>query len=342
MKAIVIRSPGAELKAWTLVERPVPSPGPGQVLVRVHAASINYRDVMIAQGAFGGPLGKDVVALSDGAGEIVQLGAGVTKWKVGERVASAYYPTWRSGAFHTDYFRQQLGARSNDGVLAQYAVLSEHGVVAVPESLSYEEAATLPCAALTAWTALVESNNRPPVGATVLVQGTGGVSIFAAQLALAQGMRVIATTKSADKARRLHALGVHDVINYREQPAWHEEALRRTGGLGVDHIIEVGGAGTLASSLQAIKPGGTISLIGLLTGLGQQIDPMPILFRGARVEGILVGSVNSFENMLSALSTFGLKPVIDEVLSMDGALDALAKLAAAKHFGKIVVRITED
>jgi NADPH:quinone reductase-like Zn-dependent oxidoreductase len=340
MRAIVIRRPGAALEAWELVERPIPTVGPGQVWVRVHAASLNNRDLMIARGVYGGPLASDLVPLADGAGEVVALGAGVTKWKVGDRVASSYFQTWHSGPFHTSYFGHQLGARSHDGMLAEYVLLSEHGIVSVPAHLSYEEAATLPCAALTAWSSLAESANRPPAGGTVLVQGTGGVSIFASQLALARGLRVLATTSSDQKARRLRELGVDEVINYREHPAWHDEVLRRTDGEGVDHIIEVGGAGTLASSLQALKPGGTIALIGLLTGLGEQVDPMPILFRGLRVEGIVVGSVSAFENMNRALSSYGLRPVLDEVFPLERARDALTKLAAGKHFGKLVVRVS--
>jgi len=236
--------------------------------------------------------------------------------------------------------RSPVGAVSNDGVLAQLVVLSASGVVRIPDYLSYEEASTLPCAGVTAWCALIETPVRPKPGATVLVLGTGGVSVVAAQLALAEGLRVIATTSSHDKAARLRELGVSEVINYREQSEWHEEVLRRTGGEGVDHVIEVGGAGTLPRSLQAVRFGGTVSLIGLLTGVGAQIDPMPILFRASRVEGILVGSVHAFETMNRGLQARELRPVIDEVFPLERAPQALATMKAARHFGKIVIRIS--
>lgn len=339
MKAVVIRNPGQGVEAWELVERERPSPGTGQVLVRIRAAALNYRDLMIAKGHYGGPLGKDVVALADGAGEVVALGPGVSRWRVGDRVASTYYPAWSAGPMRAEYFDHQLGALSSDGVLAEYAVLSETGIVRIPEHLSFEEASTLPCAAVTAWTALFESAGAR-AGSTVLVQGTGGVSIFAAQLALAAGARVIATTSSPAKAERLRALGVKDVIDYRATPEWHEPVRAATNGEGVDHVLDVGGAGTLKRSLEAVRVGGTIGLIGLLAGVGGTIDPLPVLFKGVRLHGIHVGSVASFEEMNRAISVHAIRPVIDdEVFSLDRASVALRKLQDGKHFGKIVVRI---
>lgn len=261
------------------------------------------------------------------------------RWKAGDRVVSTYYPTWASGPFREEYRATHLGAGPNDGVLAELVLFAEDALVRAPAHLGFDEAATLPCAAVTAWTALFESWPHLAPGATVLVQGTGGVSLFAAQLARAAGLRVIATSSSPAKIERLRALGVTDTIDYRQHPDWHEEVLRLTGGEGVDRVIEVGGAGTLPRSLQAVKAGGVVSLIGLLTGLGSQIDPMPILFRAVRVEGVLVGSRQSCVELTTALETHAIRPVIDEVFPLERASDALAKLAAGKHFGKVVIRL---
>ncbi|WP_437878409.1 zinc-dependent alcohol dehydrogenase family protein [Sorangium sp. So ce513] len=339
MKAVIIRKNASDIDAWTLAERPAPTPGPGEVLVRVRAASINYRDLMIARGLFGGDRKDDLVPLADAAGEVVALGAGVRRWKAGDRVVSTYFPTWASGPFREEYRDTAPGAGRNDGVLAELVVFAEDALVRAPAHLGFDEAATLPCAAVTAWTALFESWPRPAPGATVLVQGTGGVSLFAAQLARAAGLRVIATSSSAAKIERLRALGVTDAIDYRQHPEWHEEVLRLTRGEGVDRVIEVGGAGTLPRSLQAVKPGGVVSLIGVLAGVGDQIDPMPILLRAVRVEGVMVGSRQSFIDLLSTLEAHAIRPVLDEVFPLERASDALARLAAGKHFGKIVIRL---
>lgn len=339
MRAVVIKNPGQGLDAWRLVDRAEPTPGPGQILVRIRAASINYRDLMIAKGFYGGPATPGLVALSDGAGEIAALGAGVTGWRIGDRVASAYYPTWQDGPYHDRYEAGGLGIGGNDGVLAEYVVLPARGVVAVPAHLSFEAAAALPCAALTAWQALFESNSRLHPGATVLVSGTGGVSLFAAQLALATGLRVIATTSSESKIPRLHALGVREVIDTGARPEWHEEVLRLTDGRGVDLVLDVGGAPTLARSLQAVRVGGRVAVVGLLGGMGERIDPLPILFRGVTVEGVHVGSVAMFERLARAVEQTALTPVIDEVSDLDEAPRALATLAAGTHFGKLVVRL---
>jgi NADPH:quinone reductase-like Zn-dependent oxidoreductase len=339
MKAVVIHEPGKGTGAWQLTDRPTPKPGPGQVLVRVHAASLNYRDLMAARNLYGAPH-PDVIALSDGAGEIVELGSEVRRWKVGDRVAAAYYPTWHAGSIQPEHDRESLGVHANDGVLAEYAVLSASGIVRIPSYLSYEAAATLPCAALTAWNALFEAPRRVLPGGTVLVQGTGGVSLFAAQLARAEGLRVIATSSSAAKLERLKAaLGVSDVINYRETPAWHEPVLELTGGEGVDQVIDVGGAPTLAESFEATRWGGRVSVIGLLGGLGVTIDPLPVLFRALRLEGVRVGSTSMFEAMNRALEALRIEPIIDEVFPIERAAEALAKLDSGQHFGKIVVRV---
>ncbi|WP_240488391.1 zinc-dependent alcohol dehydrogenase family protein [Labilithrix luteola] len=307
--------------------------------MRIRATSVNYRDLMVVRGTYAGTLKKDLVALSDGAGEVASVGPGVTRWKVGDRVCLAYFPTWQTGPFETKTHAEALGQSSVDGVLAEYVAIAETGVVRMPEHLSFEEAATLPCAGVTAWHAVAESTNRLVGGQSLLVLGTGGVSIFAAQLGLAAGLRVIATTSSESKAARLRELGVSDVVNYRATPEWQREVLRLTGGEGVDQIIETGGAGTLARSIEAVKASGRISLIGLLTGKDGRIDPLPILLRNIHLEGTIVGSVAMFERMNRALEVRRIKPVIDEVFDFDRASSALAKLESGSHFGKIVIRI---
>jgi NADPH:quinone reductase-like Zn-dependent oxidoreductase len=309
------------------------------VLVRVRAASLNHRDLLIARGHFGGPLKDDLIPLADGAGEVVALGAGVTRWKVGDRVAGSYFQTWQAGPFRADYFQHMLGAGSTDGMLAQLVALPDTGVVRIPSHLSYEEAATLPCAGLAAWNALMEPSPRQRPGAAVLTLGTGGVSIFAVQLALAAGLRVIATSSSADKIERLRELGVTDTINYRETPEWQLEVLRLTRGEGVDQVIEVGGGGTLARSLEAVRSGGTVSLIGHLTGTEGELNPFPILVKAVRLQGVVVGSIRTFEDMSRALEEIASRPVIDEILPLHRANEALARMETASHFGKIVVRV---
>lgn len=338
MKAVVIRHPGKGKDAWALTEKPDPRPGPGEVIVRMRAASLNYRDLMIARGRYGGPSKEDVVALSDGAGEIVAVGANADRWRVGDRVTSTYFPAWQKGPLREAARARQLGVGSSDGVLAQYAALPASGVVRIPDHLSFEQASTLPCAALTAWNALFETTSSQP-GETLVVQGTGGVSLFAAQLGLAAGLRVIATSSREAKLARVRALGVADTIDYTAIPEWQDEVLRLTGGAGADHILDVGGGGTLARSLAGVRVGGRISVVGLLTGADLQIDPLPILFRGVRVDGVVVGSVAAHERMNRALERTRLAPVIDEVFSLADAGKALAKLEAAAHFGKIVIAI---
>jgi NADPH:quinone reductase-like Zn-dependent oxidoreductase len=338
MKAFNIVETGRGLESWKRVELPDPTPGPGQVLIRVKAVALNPRDLMIVGGYFPIPPKDRAIPVSDGAGDIVAVGPGVTRWKVGDRVFGSYYPHWHDGPFPPDAELHALGGPL-DGMLAQLVTLPETGVIRVPDPLNYEEAATLPVAALTAWNAVMESVPRMNPGATVLTLGTGGVSLFAIQFALACGFRVIATTSSQVKAGRLRSLGVSDVINYNENPNWQQEVLRLTNGLGVDQVIEVGGTGTLPKSLESVRSGGLVSLIGLLTGFADPIDTSSILFNKIRLQGAGVGSTQMAKSMTHTIAVLKLKPVIAEVFGFEQAKDALAKLQGAQSIGKIVIRI---
>jgi NADPH:quinone reductase-like Zn-dependent oxidoreductase len=315
---------------------PSPAPGLGQVRVRLRAASLNFRDLMISKGVYNPKLKLPVIPLSDGAGEVAAVGEGATRFRVGDRVVSAFAPGWLDGPPTEAKVRSALGAEAG-GVLAEEVVLHEAGLLPIPAHLGFEEAATLPCAALTAWNALVESGGIRP-GDSVLVQGTGGVSIFALQLARLAGARVIATSSSDEKLARVRELGASDGINYKTTPAWDKRVRELTGGQGVDLIVEVGGAGTLPLSTRAIKLGGTIVLIGVLTGAGD-FNPIPILMRNIRLQGIFVGSVRMFESMLKAIELGQLRPVVDRVFPFDQAVEALKYLESGAHFGKIVIGI---
>ena len=317
------------------VELPMPKPGPRQVLVKVAACSLNYRDLAIALGTYRMPTKPNLVPLSDGAGEVVEVGTGVTRVKAGDRVAGCFFQRWFGGPPAADTHASALGG-GLDGMLTQYVVLEQDGVVALPAHLSFEEAATLPCAAVTAWHALAE-HARIVAGQTVLVQGTGGVSIFALQLARLMGAQVIVTSSSEQKLARAKALGAAHGVNYKAMPEWDKAVVELTGG-GVDHVVEVGGPGTLARSLRAIRVGGKITMIGVLSGAAE-INPMLIFSRRANVQGISVGSTQMFEAMNRAIAASGLKPIIDKVFTFGEAPAAYRHLQSAQHFGKVVIRV---
>lgn len=336
MKAYELQG-GFGLDALTLVERPTPRPGPGQVLLRLRAWSLNYRDLMIVKGTYNPKLRLPVIPLSDGVGEVAAVGEGVTRVKVGDRVAGLFMQNWLAGGLTEEKARPSLGGGGVDGLLAEFAVLPQEGVLQVPEHLTDEEAATLPCAALTAWHALV-AEGGVTAGDTVLVQGTGGVSLFALQFAKLHGARVLATSGHDDKLRRVLALGASEGINYKTTPEWGEK-VRELTCVGVDHVVEVGGAGTLPQSLRAVRAGGRISLIGVLAG-GGQVNPMPILMKNVRVQGIFVGSREMFEAMNRAITLHKLRPVMDRVFPFAEAREALRYLESAAHFGKIALRAT--
>jgi NADPH:quinone reductase-like Zn-dependent oxidoreductase len=320
----------------TLVERDVPKPGPREVLVRVRACSLNFRDLAILLGTYRAPVRENVVPLSDGAGEVVEVGAGVTRLKKGDRVAASFFPRWMGGPIRAEKVERALGG-SADGMLTEYAVLEEDGLLKLPEHLSFEEGAALPCAGLTAWQALTVHGRTAP-GDTVLLQGTGGVSIFALQFAKMLGARTIITSSSDDKLARAKALGADETINYKKEPAWEKPVLDLTSGYGVDHVVEVGGARTLEQSLRCVRIGGSVSVIGVLTGAGE-INPTLILGRRSSVQGMSVGSVEMFEGMNRAIARSKLKPVIDKVYPFEEAASAFRHMESARHFGKIVVRV---
>ena len=335
MKSWVIPSPKG-IDSLTLVDRPDPAPGPRQVLVRVRASSLNYRDLITVEGSSARAAPKpDLVPLSDGAGEVLALGPGVARIKVGDRVAGCFMQKWVGGAIDEVAQASAMGG-AIDGMLTELAVLEEDGVVRLPDHLSFEEGATLPCAGVTAWHALVEIGGIR-AGDTVLVLGSGGVSIFALQIARMFGARVIATSGSKAKAERAKKMGAEAVIDYRATPDWDQAVMKLTGGRGVDITVEVGGAGTLPRSFMATRIAGRIAVIGLLTGAGAEVDPMPILRRNLRVQGLYVGNRQMFEAMNRAIEAEGLKPVVDKVFSFAQAKDAYRYMKSQSHFGKIVI-----
>jgi NADPH:quinone reductase-like Zn-dependent oxidoreductase len=322
------------LEGLAVVDRPEPEPGVNQVLVRMHAWSLNYRDLMTVTGRYNPRLKLPQIPLSDGAGEIVAVGHGVKGVKPGDRVANTFFERWVSGAATDELARTALGA-GRDGVLAEYVVLHEDGIIPIPENLSYEEAATLPCAALTAWNALVVEG-RIKAGDVVLTLGTGGVSIFALQFALLHGARVIITSSSDDKLAKARELGAAHTINYKQTPDWSKSVRQLTGGHGVDLVVELGGAGTFNQSVAALRRGGQISLIGVLAQ-GGEANIVPILMNGIRVQGIFVGSREMFTAMNAAIAFHCLHPVIHRTFSFDEVAEAFRLMESGGHFGKICV-----
>ncbi len=334
MKCYVIPAPKG-IDSLALVDRPDPAPGHRQVLVRVRATSLNYRDLLTIEAQYARSAPKpDLIPLSDGAGEVVAVGPGVSRVQVGDRVAGCFMQKWVGGNIDDSAMGSAMGG-AIDGMLTELAVLEEDGVVRLPAGMSYEEGATLPCAALTAWHALVEIG-QIKAGDIVQIQGTGGVSIFALQFARMFGARVIGTSSSAAKAERLKAMGAEAVIDYKATPDWDKESQRLTGGRGADITVEVGGAGTLPRSFNATRIGGRIAVIGLLSGMAT-LDPMPILRRNLRVQGLYVGSKQMFDAMNRAIEANGLEPVIDKVFPFAEAPAAYKHLKSQKHFGKIVI-----
>ena len=316
-------------------QRAEPVPQRNEILIKMRAVSLNFRDLGVIRGVYGYTK-FPLIPVSDGAGEVIAVGDDVSRFRVGDRVAGTFFQNWATGSIPANASKNSLGGMI-DGMLTELRALPEEGAVNIPGHLSYEEAATLPVAALTAWHALIEAG-RIKAGETVLVLGTGGVSSFALQFAKLHGARVILTSSSDEKLGRGRALGADDLINYRKTPEWDAEALRLTDGIGADHIVEVGGPGTLERSLKAVRMGGTLSVIGAVSGQGQ-IDPRPINRKAITLRGIHVGSQEMFEAMNRAITQSGLKPVIDRVFSFEDAKAAYEHMMSGQHFGKIVVQI---
>jgi NADPH:quinone reductase-like Zn-dependent oxidoreductase len=321
-----------------MVEREMPKPGPGEVLLRMKAVSLNYRELLVVQGGYNPRLAFPTTPASDGVGEVAAVGEGVTSVNVGDRVATMFFEHWDSGELSDEGARTAVGA-GYKGVFAEYVCVREGGVSPVPDFLTDAEASTLPCAALTAWHGMFEQAKVRP-GSTVLTLGTGGVSLFALQFAAMAGARVIITSSSDEKLARARELGAGETINYREHEDWEKIVRKLTAGRGVDHVIEVGGAGTFPKSLRAVRRGGVISLIGVLAGLGT-VDPLPIFMYGIRVNGIYVGSRAMFRSMVGAVEQHQLHPVVDRVFEFAEARTAYEHLASGQHFGKLVIKIAD-
>ena len=334
MKAYLIDSDGG-IDAIKRVDHPDPSPGPGEVIVRIRANSLNYRDLGITRGGYARNDTRPVIPLSDGAGEVAAAGDGVTRFKTGDRVVANFFRDWIAGDVAEQQMHSALGG-GIDGTLCEYVCLPQHAWLPIPDHLSYEEAATLPCAAVTAWQALV-TLGRLKAGDVVLTLGTGGVSVFALQFAKLHGATVIVTSSSDEKLERARQLGADHGINYKTTSDWDAAARRLTGGRGVDNVVEVGGPGTFERSLAATKVSGRVSLIGVLTGGAGQVNPMLALFNRVTVQGIYVGSVEMFADMNRAIAASQMKPVIDRTFGFDEALDAYRHLKSGTHFGKVVI-----
>lgn len=312
-----------------------PSPGRGQAVVRVRAVSLNYRDLLVIKGLYNPKIPLPFTPFSDGAGDVVAVGEGVSRVKTADRVTGIFMQDWPAGELTEARTKSALGG-GRQGMLAEYVVLHEDGLVKVPQHLSYEEAATLPCAAVTAWHAL---NGLVP-GQRVLLLGTGGVSIFSLQFARMTGAEVIITSGSDEKLAKAVQLGASHGINYKRVPDWGGRVRELTGGTGVDLVVEVGGAGTLPQSLKAVRTGGRISLIGVLTGTAAEINPLPVVMKNICIQGILVGSREMFGSMNKAITLHRLRPVIDQVFPFEHARDALRYMESGAHFGKICISVT--
>lgn len=338
MRAYEIRD-AFGLENLTIVERAVPEPGPGQVRIRMKCISLNYRDILMTRGLYNPRQPLPLIPCSDGVGVVDAVGEGVYRVKPGDRVSGIFAQKWLAGKPTRAALMSTLGGPLN-GTLTEMMVLSEEGVVKVPDYLTDEEASTLPCAALTAWTSLVVEGGVT-AGDRVLVQGTGGVSVFALQIAKILGAEVIVTSSSDDKLEKARALGADHTINYSTHKKWSEEVMRLTNKEGVDLVVEVGGAGTIDQSIRSVRPGGHISMIGILSGGSQELLLTRVLMQNIRIQGILVGHRDGFEAMNRAFALHQIRPAVDRVFAFEEAVQAMEFVASGKHFGKVCVRISE-
>lgn len=316
---------------------PRPEPGPGEVRLRVRAVSLNYRDLMVARGQYAVTADRPLIPCSDAAGEVLAVGDAVTRFKPGDAVIGAFFRDWIDGDVSIEKTEASLGG-GVDGTLVEEMVAPEHALVHMPEHLDFVEAATLPCTWVTAWNALYVAAGLKP-GASVLLLGTGGVSVAALQLAQASGLSAIVTSGSDEKLKRALALGAEGTINYRSVAEWQDEVLKQTGGRGVDLVVEVGGEGTLARSVASTRAGGTIAVIGGLSGFGSALQPIDLIWGGKRAHGIFVGSRVMLEDVCRFVQRTRLKPVVDRVFGFDSAREAYQQLSSAQHFGKLAIRL---
>jgi NADPH:quinone reductase-like Zn-dependent oxidoreductase len=336
MQAYQIQS-GQKIAGLERVQRQSATLAAYEVRVRVHAVSLNYRDLMIADGSYLSTGDGPVIPVSDGAGEVIEVGPGVTRLRIGDRVAASFFPDWISGMPTAQTTSRALGAVA-DGMLAEEVVLHESAWVTIPAHMDYAEASTLPCAGVTAWNALfVEGRLR--AGDSVLLLGTGGVSVWALQIAKAAGLRAIITSSSDEKLERARALGASATINYRNTPEWQDEVMRLTGGRGVDLVLEVGGQGTLSRSIRSTRMGGTIAIIGGVSGFGGELDPFALIGGAKRLSGIFVGSRGMLEDLNRFTEVAAIRPVVDRVFSFQQAREAYTHLEHAGHFGKVVIEV---
>ena len=318
-------------------ERPEPTPGPDEVLIRVRAVSLNYRDLLMVRGLDNPRLKLPGIPVSDGAGEVAAVGANVTAWKPGDRVVAPFFPAWLDGPVTRAGTASALGGDA-PGMIREFVTLPAESLLRIPDHLSFEQAATLPCAAVTAWNGLFVAGALKP-GQTVLLQGTGGVSLFGLQFARLAGANIILISSSDEKLERARAMGAHHTINYKAEPDWDTRAYELTGRRGVDLTLEVGGSGTLARTLRATAPAGRVSLIGVLSGGAGDMPIGHVLHKAITLQGIYVGSRAMFAAMNTALAQHKIEPVIDRIFSFDETPEAFRHLEAARHFGKVVIRI---
>ena len=338
MKVIILKSGSTSIDGIQQVELDTPVAGPGEILVRMKAASLNFRDLGIIAGQyFGQPVPKDTILLSDGVGEVEAIGDNVTRFQIGDRVAGTFFQDLLDGPANP-FVNSSLG-HSADGVLAEYIVFNENNAVRIPENLTYQEASCLPCAALTAWHSMMEAGKPVQKDDTVLLLGTGGVSIIALQFAKVFGARIIITSSSDEKLAKAEALGANHLINYKQYPDWEEEVKKITEGKGVNCVVEVGGVGTIKKSMKCLSLGGKIGMIGVLAGAEGECNPRDLMMTGSSIHGIFVGNRRMFEEMNNAIESNDIHPVVDKVFDFDDSIEAIKYFKSQAHLGKVVIAI---